>query len=64
MTMVWPHMDMFSHHADPCNIVHRHINDKQFEIIPKKVEEKLLKHKIWGRLLIGVNLSRAPCSQT
>jgi hypothetical protein len=38
MTMVWRHMDIFSHHSDASNIVHRHIkNDKQFEIIPKKI---------------------------
>jgi hypothetical protein len=44
MTMVLPYMGIFSHHANACNIVHRHMNDKQFEIIPKKSTEQFLKY--------------------
>jgi hypothetical protein len=58
MTMVWPHMDLFSHHTDACNTVYRHINDKVFESIPKTITEQFLKHKIRGRLLRGASLSR------
>jgi hypothetical protein len=58
MTVVWPHMDIISHHSNDYSIFYMHINDNQFEIIPKKNTEQFLKHKILGLLLRGENLAQ------